>query len=64
MDQRVDEMIACENPPSEEEVESTITVFEQLIQYYQNVSCSFNRFSYRYNELKKKAIERERRGSY
>lgn len=63
LNQRVDDMIACESQ-TEEDVENTITVFEQLIQYYQNVSCSFKDFSHRYNNLKRTAIERERIGSY
>lgn len=39
-------------------------MFDQLILYYQNVSSSFNDFSFRYNSKKKAAIEKARKGSY
>lgn len=39
-------------------------MFEQLVQYYQNVSCSFKEFSQKYNDIKRNAIEKDRRGSY
>ena len=63
INQRVDDMIACDERDSEE-IDNTISVFEELIEYYQNVSCSFREFTNKYNALIKRAINQQNRGTY
>lgn len=39
-------------------------MLEQLIEYYQNVAAKLREFTIRYNAIKKKAIEKSKKGSY
>lgn len=64
LNQQVDDLIACEDNTDSSEYENTITVFEQLIIYYENISCSLRDFQGHYNGAKKTAIESSRKGTY
>lgn len=58
----LDDLIACEDDSTD--VSDTLGLFDEIVMYYQNVTSSFKDFSSRYNNLKKQAIERSRKGSY
>ena len=64
LNQQVDDLAACENESGDAELDNTISVYEQLVQYYENVSCSFHDFQRVYGSVKKDAIDRSRKGSY
>lgn len=57
LENRVDEILACETDESEETID-TGDVILQLIEYYQNVAVLLKDYSLKYNELKRKAMQR------
>jgi len=57
LENRVDEILACETDDSDETID-TGDVILQLIEYYQNVAVLLKDYSLKYNELKRKAIQR------
>ena len=57
LENRVDEILACETDESEETID-TGDVILQLIEYYQNVAVLLKDYSLKYNALKRKAMQR------
>ncbi len=67
LNSKMDDILACkglDQTGSREELCDTLNVFEQLVEYFQNVAAKLREFSERYAHLRRRAIERTRRGNY
>ena len=53
LNQQADDLVACEGGSSDVDIDNTISVYEQLVQYYENISCSFRDFQRVYDSLKR-----------
>lgn len=61
---KIDDVIACQQSDDTLDVHDTVSVLEQLIEYYQNVAAKLRNYALHYASIKKMAIEKTRRGSY
>ena len=64
LNQQIDDLAACEGDAGDLDIDNTISVYEQLVQYYENISCSFRDFQRAYDSVKREAIDRSRKGNY
>jgi hypothetical protein len=59
LDNKMDELLALEGPPSQDTVD-TGSVIEELMDYYQNVAVTLRDFSERYGQVRNKVLARTR----
>jgi hypothetical protein len=52
LDNKMDELLACESKPSSETINISETI-EQLIEYYENVALSLKNFSEKFSKIKR-----------
>jgi sugar-specific transcriptional regulator TrmB len=52
LDNKMDELLACESKPSSETINISETI-EQLIEYYENVALTLKNFSEKFSKIKR-----------
>lgn len=62
LDNRMDQILACQGEMADENVD-TGDVIMQLVEYYQNVAIAIKEYTIKYNELKRKALQRSRQAN-
>ena len=59
LDNKMDELLACESKPSSETINISETI-EQLIEYYENVALSLKNFSEKFSKIKRQELTKRR----